>query len=153
GELTRRAFLNGKLDLVQAEAVLALTSAERDGDVRAAARALAGGIGAAVERSKQLALRAAARIEAALDVYDDDEEAPVAPAEIAPDLEGVARDAGALLERAARAPARALPVVAIAGRANAGKSTLLNALAGRELALVSPVAGTTRDAVEAEVAL
>jgi tRNA modification GTPase len=154
GEFTRRAFLSGRLDLAQAEAVLALTSAEEDGDARAAARALAGGLARAIDGTKADVLGLLAHVEATIDFPEEDLPGLDSAAVLADKAERAeaslaALAAGALAPRVAGT----LPVVALAGLANAGKSTLLNALAGREAALVSSVAGTTRDPVAALVDL
>lgn len=154
GEFTRRAFLNGRIDLARAEAVLALTNAEADGEARAAARALLGGLARAIDGAKSLVLDALAHVEATIDFPEEDLPGLASDSAIASRVER----AQALLEAlegrsfATRVP-RGEPVVVLAGAANAGKSTLLNALARREAALVSPRAGTTRDAVVAEVEL
>lgn len=149
GEFTRRAYLAGRLDLTQAEAVLALTTAESEAGLRAALRALEGGVRARVDRLKAALLDVLAHVEAAIDFADEDiDHLPGAllAARLEAALEGVralARDARA------RPQAGAEPTVALVGAANAGKSSLLNALAGAPVALVSPVAGTTRDVVAA----
>src|SRR5581483_9390504 len=146
GEFTRRAFLGGRLDLARAEAVLALTTAEADGEARAAARALQGGLARAIDAAKGLALDALAHIEATIDFPEEDLPG-LAPADaIASRIDRARGDLDALAGRSlAPRVARGDPVVVLAGAANAGKSTLLNALARREAALVSPRAGTTRD--------
>jgi tRNA modification GTPase len=152
GEFTRRAFLSGRLDLAQAEAVLALTSAEADGEARAAARALEGGLARAIDAQKTAILDALAHVEATIDFPEEDLPG-LAPAERLAAQAAAASQGLAALEgrslgtRVARSEAR----VVIAGAANAGKSTLLNALAGREAAIVSPEAGTTRDPVSARI--
>jgi tRNA modification GTPase len=154
GEFTRRAFLNGRIDLAQAEAVSALANAEHEGEARAAARALLFGLGRAIDSAKSLALDALAHVETTIDFPEEDLPG-LAPSEaIAARVEKAIADLSAL-ERGSFAPrvSRSEPVVVLAGAANAGKSTLLNALAGREAALVSPRAGTTRDPVSAVVAL
>lgn len=149
GELTRRAFLHGRLDLPQAEAVLALTTSEDAAGVRAALRALGGGTGERVDAAKAIFLEVRVHLEAAIDFSDEDVELTPAAALAARlgDADGVlarlGRDAGR------RPRAGTTPLVALRGPANAGKSSLLNALAGDEAALVSDRAGTTRDVVTA----
>jgi len=154
GEFTRRAFLNGRIDLSRAEAIAALANAEAEGEARAAARALQGGLARAIDAAKARVLDALAHVEATIDFPEEDLPG-LAPAEkIALEVERAASDLGRLSRRSLRPRvARTEPVVVIAGAANAGKSTLLNALAGREAALVSPHAGTTRDPVSAVVEL
>jgi tRNA modification GTPase len=154
GEFTRRAFLRGRLDLAQAEAVLGLTRAESAGEVRAAARALLRGLGTALSGTKERVLEALAHVEAAIDFPDEELPGLDAAPKIARRIESAARDLSATLARTIRRTvAGPEAVVVLAGLANAGKSTLLNALAGREAALVSPAAGTTRDPVSAVVDL
>lgn len=147
GEFTRRAFLHGRLDLTQAEAVLALTSAE-DGDLAAAAaRSLAGGVGARIQTARDALTDVRALLEAAVDF--DDEDVPLTPSpELARSLDATARELGVLEARLVSHAPRSLPHVALSGAPNAGKSTLWNALT-RGAALVSPEVGTTRDVLEA----
>ncbi|MBI3724460.1 tRNA uridine-5-carboxymethylaminomethyl(34) synthesis GTPase MnmE [bacterium] len=154
GEFTRRAFLNGRLDLAQAEAVLALTRAEADGEARAAARALLGGLRAAIDRSKEAVLGVLAHVEATIDFPEDDLPGLDPASALAERCEKTAEEIAAL-DRRSLAPGvvRGEATVVLSGKTNAGKSTLLNALAGREAAIVSPLAGTTRDAVSVEIDL
>lgn len=147
GEFTRRAYQSGRLDLVQVEAVLALTAAANAEEASQALRALEGGVGHRLEALKQEVLEVVAHVEAAID-FSEEELDLAADEALAARLERVARD---LEEQAAsagrRAPREHLPRVALRGPPNAGKSTLFNLLTqGR--ALVSSRAGTTRDALE-----
>lgn len=149
GEFTRRAFLTGRLDLTQAEAVLALTTAEDAALARAALRALAGGARGRVDEVKAALTDVLAHVEAAIDFSE--EEIDHAPgAALAARLDAAAAAVRALLAAGrARSAAGTEPVVALVGPANAGKSSLLNALCGAPAALVSPHAGTTRDVIGA----
>ena len=148
GEFTRRAFLCGRLDLTQAEAILALTRSEDDALRQAALRALAGGVSDRVEEAKQRLLGVLAQLEAALDFGDD--ELDLAPDSLlAEELCAVRKGLSELRGATGQRPqAGTLPVVALVGPSNAGKSTLFNRLIGRSAALVSSEEGTTRDVLE-----
>ncbi len=153
GEFTRRAFLNGRLDLTQAEAVLALTTSG-DGQVaRAALRALEGGTRGPIDAVKEQLLQLMAHLEAAIDFSEEDLDL-AAPADLAARAAAADQVLADLQQACARRPGRAeRPVVVLRGPANAGKSSLFNRLTRRagapDAALVSDVAGTTRDVVAA----
>lgn len=152
GEFTRRALLNGRLDLSEAEGLGDLLMAETEGQRRAAIRSAGGAVRRSAEAWTMRLLGIAARIEAELDHGDEDDVAGTDPL---PDL----RMAAAALGRDIAAVATRPPVerlrdglrVVLGGPPNAGKSTLFNALAEREAAIVSPIAGTTRDRIEVPV--
>lgn len=153
GEFTRRAFLEGRIDLLQAEAVADLVAAETAAEAERAAPFLRGLLGRRIEALKSSLLDAAARVEARLD-FPEDEVPELEPEEVEAPVRAALEETALLL---GGAPLRVTggdePVVALAGAPNAGKSTLFNALLGTERAIVSAVAGTTRDAVVAPASL
>ena len=154
GEFTLRAFLVGRIDLAQAEAVLGVIDADTPGELHSALRQLAGGVSREFDRLRSDLLDLLADLEAGLDFADEEIEF-ITPGQLAARLRA-ARESLRELAGQARDRQResARWRVVLAGPPNAGKSTLFNALAGREAALVSPRAGTTRDwlAVEVELA-
>jgi tRNA modification GTPase len=153
GEFTRRAFVHGKLDLTAAEGVADLIEAETEAQRRQALRQLEGGLAGRYQGWAGRLARLLARQETFIDFEDEDlpegldaavaEDAAALRDELAAEIAGAAR--GEALREGLR--------IAILGAPNAGKSSLLNALAGREAAIVSPQAGTTRDVVEARVVI
>lgn len=152
GEFTRRALLNGRLDLSEAEGLGDLLMAETEAQRRAAIRSAGGAVRRHAEYWTTRLLGIAARIEAELDHGDEDD---VAGDDPLPALRGAAEALGRdIAAVAARPPVERLRDglrVVLGGPPNAGKSTLFNALAEREAAIVSPIAGTTRDRIEVPV--
>jgi tRNA modification GTPase len=148
GEFTRRALENGTLDLTQVEGLADLIDAETEAQRRQAMRVLSGAIGARVEGWRQSLVRAAALLEATIDFADEDVPVDVTP-EVLSLIDGLLADLRHEVDGVAAAERiRDGFEVAIVGAPNAGKSTLLNQLAGREAAITSEIAGTTRDVIE-----
>ena len=148
GEFTQRAFLNHKLDLAQAEAVADLIDASTEAAARGASRSLAGAFSNEIHQLRDALIHLRMLVEATLDFPEEDIDflkQADAQGQLRRLQQNLARvmaqtKQGALLREGIR--------VVIAGQPNAGKSSLLNALAGAELAIVTPIAGTTRDVVQ-----
>jgi tRNA modification GTPase len=153
GEFTRRAFLNGRMDLIEAEAVADLVEAETSAQRRQALRQLSGALGELYRGWSDRLTRLLARQEALIDFPDEDLPPEVEAANLV-ELAALHGEIAAHLDDGRRGERlREGLVFAIAGAPNVGKSTLLNALAGRDAAIVSPHAGTTRDVLEVRVVL
>ncbi|SLN43099.1 tRNA uridine-5-carboxymethylaminomethyl(34) synthesis GTPase MnmE [Ruegeria meonggei] len=153
GEFTRRALENGKMDLTQVEGLADLIDAETEAQRKQAQTILAGELGTLAERWRRDLIRAASLLEAVIDFADEEVPTDVTP-EVRDLVTGVMQD----LQREAEGVQIAERIrtgfeVAIVGLPNAGKSTLLNALAGRKAAITSEYAGTTRDVIEVRMDL
>lgn len=148
GEFSKRAFLNGCMDLAEAEGLADLLSAETEAQRRLAMRAAEGELGRKADELRAKLIRAGALVEASIDFADEEvpEDVPLEVFDLISDVRG---DIQALLSSyPATERLRQGYEVAIIGPPNAGKSTLLNRIAQRDIALVSDIAGTTRDVIE-----
>jgi len=153
GEFTRRAFLNGRMDLVEAEAVADLVAAETEAQRRQALRQLEGALGDLYHGWSERLLRLMAQEEALIDFPDEDLPPEVAAAAAAETVALRTEIAAHLADNRRGERLREGLVFAVTGPPNVGKSSLVNALAERDVAIVSATPGTTRDALETRVVL
>ncbi|MBC9246260.1 tRNA uridine-5-carboxymethylaminomethyl(34) synthesis GTPase MnmE [Paracoccus sp. 11-3] len=153
GEFTRRAFLNGKMDLAEVEGLGDLLEAETEAQRRLALRLAGGELGRRTERWRNMLIRAGALVESSVDFADEDvpDDVPLEVFHLLADLRSQLDSE--ISGYAAAERVRAGFEVAIIGPPNAGKSSLINRIAKREVALVSDIAGTTRDIIELRIDL
>jgi len=148
GEFTERAFLNDKIDLAQAEAIADLIDASTEAAARSASRSLTGAFSAEIHGLRDALIHLRMLVEATLD-FPEEEIDFLRKADAHGQLSNLQQTLASVMQRARQgALLREGIKVVIAGQPNAGKSSLLNALAGAELAIVTPIAGTTRDKVQ-----
>ncbi len=148
GEFTERAFLNDKIDLAQAEAIADLIDASTEAAARSAGRSLSGAFSREIHGLRDALVHLRMLVEATLD-FPEEEIDFLRKADARGQLSNLQQSLGRVMQRAQQgALLREGIKVVIAGQPNAGKSSLLNALAGAELAIVTPIAGTTRDKVQ-----
>ncbi|MEO9599175.1 tRNA uridine-5-carboxymethylaminomethyl(34) synthesis GTPase MnmE [Parasphingorhabdus sp.] len=153
GEFTRRAFTHGKMDLAESEGLSDLLFAETELQRKAAVRNAGGGLSRKVDDWQQRILQLSALVEAELDFSDEDDVAPQQTAMIQQAVNPLVEEMRNLLQRPRAEKLRDGIRVVLGGPPNSGKSTLLNALVEREAAIVSDIAGTTRDVIEVPIGL
>ncbi len=151
GEFSERAFLNDKLDLAQAEAIADLIEASSEQAARSALRSLQGEFSQLIHEQVEALIQLRIYVEAAID-FPEEEIDFLSDGKVEKDTQNILTDLNAILKKAQQGCLiREGMTVAIAGQPNAGKSSLLNALSGKESAIVTDIAGTTRDVLKEEI--
>ncbi|WP_422345269.1 tRNA uridine-5-carboxymethylaminomethyl(34) synthesis GTPase MnmE [Parasphingorhabdus sp.] len=153
GEFTRRAFTHGRMDLAEAEGLSDLLFAETELQRRSAIKAAGGALSRKVEDWQNTILRLSAMVEAELDFSDEDDVTPAQLSVVQSAADKLATEMKNMLDRPRAEKLREGVRVVLGGPPNSGKSTLLNALVEREAAIVSAIAGTTRDVIEVPIAI
>ncbi|MEA3000603.1 MAG: tRNA modification GTPase [Sphingomonadales bacterium] len=153
GEFTRRAFDRGRIDLAEAEGLADLLEAETESQRRSALAMAGGAVGRLIEPWRERLLGLAAQLEAVIDFSDEGEVGDSLPLGWSEALEALSAEMETALARPAAERLREGVRVVIAGPPNVGKSSLLNYLSGRQAAIISAIAGTTRDVIEAPTAI
>lgn len=153
GEFTRRALASGRIDLTEAEGLADLLEAETESQRRAALLMAEGGLRHEIDGWRQRLVDLSARAEAAIDYVGDEDETAADEAALAAEAQALADELGRWLARPSAEPLKEGVRVVVAGPPNAGKSSLVNALAQSDKAIVTDVAGTTRDTIEVPLAI
>ena len=153
GEFTRRALANGRIDLTEAEGLADLLEAETESQRRAALLMAEGGLRRQIEGWRERLVQLSARAEAAIDYVGDEEETAADEAALAGEAQALAGELAGWLARPRAEPLKDGVRVVVAGPPNAGKSSLVNALAQVDKAIVTAIPGTTRDAIEVPLSL